>query len=138
MLKLILANTLLLLICTGCVLDLDDHKLVLLNNTHDTVYYRLKVDTALIEKDVSRLQDVYYFKLSPHDSAYPLFARVGEGWEQKLYSVSKDSLFRLYLFNTDTVSRYGWKTIINRRLYTRLDLSVPMLDSLHWHVLYLK
>lgn len=124
------------IIFSHCVFDADDLKLSFYNRSSQAIYYRLKVDTVLAIKDVDYLESVHYLEVNTGDSARPLFARKGEGWERKLNEVSKDSTFRLYVFQVDTVKRYGWRNIIESRRYDRLDFTADDLDRLNWKIVY--
>jgi hypothetical protein len=48
--------------CVGC--DVPDRKLLIMNSSNDTIYYRLQYDSIIEAKHVKYLQEVYYMKIA--------------------------------------------------------------------------
>ena len=110
-----------ILICSNC--DIDNRKLLIVNNTNDTIYYELQIDTMM-------KYDLYLQEILPSDSFRPLFAKGGEGaWEYKINRLSPDSTLHIYFFNSDDITNS-----INSGGYKRMSLKVKDLDSLNWNI----
>ena len=113
-----------------CVYDKDNHRLLLKNNTDQTLCYRLLADTANWEKGL------YVFYISAQDSTRPLFVRGGDGnWKSFLDEYSPDSTLNIYLFDTAGIdsNKLSERIIIQRR-YKRLRFKIPDLDNLKWRI----
>ena len=94
-------------LCMKC--DLNNQKLLLINNTNETLYYRLLIDTLLYN-------DLYIYEISPFDSVWPNFV-MGKGqgvWEYRINKESKDSALYIFVFNT---SKLNDSIIINIKIY---------------------
>ena len=114
----------------GC--DMNNQKLVLVNETNKTVYYRLLTDTILYE-------GLYIYKLNSSDSVSPNFVMgKGEGvWERKINTASKDSSLHIFIFPIGSLlDNKLTKSIINGKTYKRYDLKVNDLEKARWKVYY--
>ena len=114
-----------ILLCYGC--DMNNEKLRLVNETKDTIYYDLILDTLL-----ERGQ--YLYKAPPFDTVWPNFV-MGRGdgvWEYKINNESKDSTLHIFILNSNSVSN----SVIKNHKYKRLDLKIKDLDRLKWIVVY--
>ena len=122
------------ILITGCIYDQDVLKLRVINRSDGPVYYRLKVDTQLVLRDVEYIPKVGYMQILPKDTGWPRFARNNESWTQKIQELSADSTFHLYIFKVRDVERHGWPIVLSERKYRRLDLTPKQLDSITWTV----
>ncbi len=121
---------------TGCAIDIMDTKLLLKNESRDTIFYRFLYDTTLEVGYVNYLQDAPHSKLAPIDSVRPWIARKSDGLINNINSISKDSALHGFYFNTDTVKKYGWPNIIKYHKYITETYTVKQLDSLRWYILF--
>ncbi len=116
--------TLLLVLSYSC--DINNQKLLLINNTNDPIYVRLSIDTT-------PSKDAYLYKVLSHDSIWPNFVMGGEGaWEYKINSDSKDSTLHVFIFSTNILT----ESMIKDRNFKRLDFKIGELDSLNWKLVY--
>jgi hypothetical protein len=118
-----------IIIVIGC--DPITKKLLLINNVNEKKYYLLLLDTASLNKNITK---VVFGKLNSNDSVWPTLVS-GKGknfWENYINRYSKDSTLYIYFFNTNQIT----DSIINERRYKRFDLKVKDLDSLHWILKY--
>jgi len=116
--------------------DLDDHKLVLVNNSKGAIYYLAYPDTIVQIKSVENFSEVPYRKIKSGDSTHPLYARLNEGgFKNKINDSTNKALFMFY-FSVDSVNKYGWETILKLRIYERQSFKVRALDSLNWRIIY--
>lgn len=106
--------------------DVDNKKLLLLNNTDDTIYYKLLTDTMLDS-------DMYLYKIYQDDSTRPLFVRGGEGaWEFKIKHESRNNMLYIFIFKTNKLN----DSIIENNNFDRKGFQINKLDSLNWVVTY--
>lgn len=121
----------------SCVFDRDDHKLKLYNNTNKLFYYILKEDTLLKLEDVNYIEKESRFNIAKvNDTCLPLFARINEGgYISKINKECIDSTMFLYLFEIDSVIKYGWNSIINNEtMFIKKGFKVKDLDSIKWFI----
>lgn len=106
--------------------DLNNQKLVLVNNSKDTIYYRLLLDTLLLNKDL------YVYQLVPSDTVWPNFVmgRGNRAWENKIYTESKDSTLRIFIFNTNKLN----DSLFIGHKYKRMNFTVEELDKINWEI----
>lgn len=119
----------------SCVVDIDDHKLKLVNNSDFNFYYVLKKDSFLIIEDVSYIDEISRFNsLKKGDTCHPLFARKNEGgYVSKINNECADSTLYIYLFKIDSVKKYGWINIINMNEHIyRQGFKVRDLNNVKW------
>ena len=64
--------------------DLDDNKLLVRNKSTKNIYCEVSLDTITSIKYFDYMSKIPKMKLHPNDSIRPLFARKGEGWENKI------------------------------------------------------
>ena len=115
---------LILVIIQICGCDIDSKKLQLVNQSNETLFYKLQVDTFLENK-------AFLYKITPNETIYPLFVRGSKGaWDRKIKNDSKDSSLHIFIFKTEKIN----DSIIKNRDYKRLDFRVKDLDSLKWRV----
>ena len=115
---------LILVIIQICGCDIDSKKLQLVNQSNETLFYKLQVDTFLENK-------AFLYKITPNETIYPLFVRGSTGaWDRKINNDSKDSSLHIFIFKTEKIN----DSIIKNRDYKRLDFRVKDLDSLKWRV----
>ena len=108
--------------------DVSNKKLILINKTNDTVYYRLLTNSTLNKK-------IYLYKLNPNDSTMPDFVLGGKGegvWEYNMNHESRDSTLNIFFFNTNPLN----DSIINNKNYKWRGLKVEDLEDLGWIVKY--
>lgn len=120
---------------TSCVFDQLDLKLKLYNNSDKTFYNIIKKDTSLVTEDVTFITDkTWGFTCNVNDTASPTFAfRNHGGYVHKINKEGLDSSLYLYLFEVDSVKKYGWEKIINdEKMYFRKGYKVKDLDSINW------
>jgi len=115
-----------------CVIDYDDDKLLIRNKSRNIVYCETSLDTTNDLKHFEWMSRDSTMKLYTNDTIRPLFARRGEGWENKINTYSIDSNLHIYFFMVDSVEKYGWKKVLDMRMYDRRDFRVKQLDSMHW------
>lgn len=126
---------LLLITClNSCLFDADDHKLKLYNNSEKLFYNLVKKDTNIELKEVEFytekfVNDICYLR----DTVCPVFARINQGgYVRKINKEGLDSSLYLYLFEIDSVQKYGWNTVVDKRIYFRSKYNVKQLDSINW------
>jgi hypothetical protein len=113
--------------------DRNDTKLLLINHSNATVYYKLSFVKTLNDDDVSYIPKVRYLVLRINDSVRPAFVRYGTGgWKHMINTYSKDSALHIFFFVVDTVDKYGWGLTLAMKKYDREDLTTVELDSLKW------
>lgn len=121
--------------------DMTNQKLILVNNSDKTVYYRLLIDTVIT-------YDTHVSEIFSYDSVRPLFANKGKNtWEFKINEKSIDSTLYIYIFNseinnTELPNPKGIKIkdlngdIIEKRKFVMKGFKVKDLDGLNWVVTY--
>lgn len=115
---------LVILICYNC--DINNQKLSLINNSSDSIYYRLSIDST-------PPIGVQLYEAFPQDTVWPNFVMGGEGaWEYKINKESKDSALYIFIFNKNLLN----DSIIKGRLFKRMDFKVSELDRLKWVVVH--
>jgi hypothetical protein len=115
---------LVVIVCTSC--DINNQKLLLINNTSNQLYFRLLTHTDLNK-------EMQLYKVAPHDTVRPNFVRGGEGaWEYKIYKESKDSTLYIFIFTTDSIT----DDIIKNQRFKRLDYKVKDLEALNWIIVF--
>ena len=78
---------------TSC--DMTSQRLMLINNSENTMYYRLLLDSVIT-------YDTYVSLINPNDSVRPLFADKGKStWEYKINKQSADSTLYIYFLSSD-------------------------------------
>ena len=108
--------------------DINFLKLTLINDTENTVYYKLYTDTVPCPKE-------YYRTLDPHEHFMPAFygdAHKTHSWVKKINKYCIDSALHIIIFHTDKIT----DDIIKKREYERLSFTVKELNSLNWTVVY--
>jgi hypothetical protein len=121
---------------TSCVYDKLDLKLKLINGSDTKFYNRVKKDTNLIIDDVSFISEkIWGFTSNVNDTVSPTFAFKNQGgYIRKINKEGLDSSLYLYLFEIDSVKKYGWNKIVEKRIYFRSQYNVKQLDSMHWFI----
>ena len=121
--KILIFNLFVILFCC----DISNKKLFLINNSNDTIYYRLLTHTKLYN-------DLYLYKASPKDSIMPDFVMgIGKGvWEYKINHKSNDSTLNIFIFHSGLLN----DSIINNRIYDWRGFKVKDLEKLKWVVTY--
>ena len=115
-----------LILFTFSSCDPSCQKLMFVNNTSDSIFYRLLTDTIL-------KQNYYIYSIGPNDSTKPLFVMGGCGaWEYKINKESMDSTLYVFVLKTDKLN----DSIISNHEYKRFDFKVKDLDSLKWRIVY--
>jgi hypothetical protein len=121
--------------------DMTNQKLLFINNSEDTVFYRLLLDTIITN-------ETYVSMINPYDSIRPLFANRGQGiWEFMINNKSIDSTLYIYVFNPEVKNKEfpnpkGIKIkdlnddIIGKRQYVRKGFKVNDLNKLNWIINY--
>lgn len=111
---------LLIILCiTLSMCDMDNHKLILINNANKSYHYRLLADTSDLKKGL------YVYPISAHDTVRPLFVRGGEGaWEYQINHYSPDSTLNIYLFDDSILT----EEIIKQRKFKKLTYRVKDLE----------
>lgn len=117
---------LIMTLCCSC--DLNNQKLSLINNSDNTIYYRLLTDTILNK-------EFHLYKVLPHDTVKPNFVMGGKGaWEYTINTSSKDSSLHIFIFTTEKIT----DGVIKNKKYRRLDFKVKDLNKIKWKVVYEK
>jgi hypothetical protein len=122
---------------TSCVLDVADNKLKLVNNTNRYFYPMIKKDKSLVIKDTLLInQNPNFSFVNVGDTFYPAFAFKNQGgYIRKINEECLDSTMYLYLFEVDSVKKYGWDLMIsNENKYVRKAYKVKDLDSQNWFI----
>ncbi len=120
-----------------CSCDTTDNKLKIFNDTQKNFYYKLKKDSVLLIKDVNYINEELKFAVANiQDTCIPTFAFKNHGgYERKINTECVDSTMFLYLFEIDSVKKFGWQKIIrNDNLHYRTGFKVKSLDSLKWFI----
>lgn len=125
-----------LLFMAGC--DPGDTKLVLINNSTDTVYFQVRLcrDTirkfAIVENN-EKVKDSDLNILKINEERH--FGVLGK-WESVINRCD-DSLLRVYFFSKNLVKTAGMDSIIKYQLYSKKKkLSVKDLENLNWRITY--
>jgi len=114
-----------IIIIVSC--DPNNQKLVLENNTNDTIYYRVLYDTLLYER-------LHLYKLLPNEKVMPnLVMGKGEGvWEYRINHESRDSSLHIFIFMDSELE----ECIINEKKYITKGFSVKLLEEKNWLLRY--
>ena len=116
-----------LLFCYSC--DPFTSRLVLVNETSETIFFRAFTDTTFRSEQ-------YVETAYPFGTEYVFFEVFGirnyKGWEDKINQQCVDSALHLFIFSTDKIT----EEVIKNREYVRLSFTVKELDSLNWTVVY--
>ncbi len=105
--------------------NVDNHKLLLINNTNKRYFYRLLADTTDLKKGL------YIYPISAHDSVHPLFVRGGDGaWEYQINKYSLDSSLNIYLFDNSEIT----EKVISLHKYKKTSYKIRDLDQLKWKI----
>ncbi len=114
-----------MIVCSSC--DINNQKLLLVNKTSNTIYYRLLTDTVLNK-------GLQLYKASAYDTVRPNFVTGGKGaWEYSINKRSSDSTLHVFIFKTDKIT----DDIINNQEFKRLDYKVNDLEALKWIIVLL-
>jgi hypothetical protein len=116
-----------------CSCDMNNQKLVLVNQTDSNIYYRLLTDTADFKKDL------YVYKLNARDTVLPNFVMGTDpkGWENTINNESADSTLHIFIFRVDALpDNRLTRQIIWERKYERYDFKVKDLEKSHWKLYY--
>jgi len=107
--------------------DINSLKLMLINDTENTVYYQLFTDTV-------PSPNIHYRLLYPYETFKPAFyvGSPGTSWVNRINKYSIDSTLHIFIFQSDQIT----DEIIKNREYVRLSFKVKELDSLNWTVVY--
>lgn len=121
----------------SCVFDKTDNKLKVFNNTGKNFYLKLKEDTVLLLEDIGHMNEKSRFNvIKANDTCIPLFAfKTHGGYIRKINKECIDSTMFLYLFEIDSVKKYGWDLIIkNDDMFIRKGFKIKDLDSINWFI----
>ncbi len=119
----------------SCLIDKFDKKLRLVNDTRMKFFQVVDEDTALLMKDVFYIDSQSIHRiLRSNDTLSPIFAFTNRGgFARKINEECLDSTMYLYLFEMDSVKKYGWDFMISQEsMYIRKGYKVKDLDSLQW------
>ena len=115
---------LMMIVCCSC--DINNQKLLLINKTSTSIYYRLLTDTVLNK-------ELQLYKAPPHDTVRPNFVMGGKGaWEYAINTRSSDSTLHIFIFKTDKIT----DDAIKNQRYKRFDFKVKDLEALKWIFVY--
>jgi len=124
-----------LLVFYAC--DPSFHKLTLINDTENAVYYRLLIDTVLYP-------NIQCYLLYPYDTAKPDYVKGGKGaWVYTINKYATDSALHICIFSINQItdglnSEYLRLTdeMIKNGEYELLSFKVKELDTMNWTVVY--
>lgn len=113
-----------MIVCSSC--DINNQKLLLVNETSNTIYYRLLTDTVLNK-------ELQLYKAYAYDTVRPNFVMGGKGaWEYAINKRSSDSTLHIFIFTTDKIT----DDVINNLEFKRLDYKVKDLEALNWIIVF--
>ncbi len=113
-----------MIVCSSC--DINNQKLLLVNKTSNTIYYRLLTDTVLNK-------ELQLYRASANDTVRPNFVTGGKGaWEYAINKRSSDSTLHIFICTTDKIT----DDIINNQEFKRLDYKVKDLEALKWIIVF--
>ncbi|MGD9992544.1 MAG: hypothetical protein AB7S69_04525 [Salinivirgaceae bacterium] len=113
-----------MIVCSSC--DINNQKLLLVNKTSNTIYYRLLTDTVINK-------ELQLYKASAYDTVRPNFVMGGKGaWEYAINKRSSDSTLHIFIFTTDKIT----DDVINNQEFKRLDYKVKDLEALKWIIVF--
>ena len=129
--------TLVIIIYSSCVFDEADTKLKMINNTDRNFYPILKNNRFFILRDTLKInQNPEYSFLKKGKIIYPLFAFKNHGgYVKEINESCADSTLFIYLFEVDTVKKYGWNVVLNNKEFQfSKGYKVSDLDKINWNV----
>ena len=97
----------------------------------------IKDDTTLLINDVHYIDNNSVHRiLKSNDILFPIFAFENHGgYIKKINEECLDSMMYLYLFEIDSVKKYGWDSIIKEEsMFIRKGFKVKDLDSMQWSI----
>ena len=129
----------LLLISLGIhACDNYDAKLTIVNNTSDTIFYRISFDNAnfiypiFIENGRINFQRTSYV-LPDSINREPSLTK----WESLINKEGKDSCITIFFFNKDLINYAGKDSIMKYKLFSqRFKFNIGDLEKLNWRVVY--
>lgn len=119
--------------------DPGDGKLILINNSDNTVYYSvelcedsIKVFPITYKED--RIDTLFSSMIEPKEEQ-PVAAAMNK-WEYFI-NKCKDSTLRIFFFSEDLIKTAGKDSILRNQLYSKKEkLKVKDLEKLDWRVIY--
>ncbi len=124
----------LLLLSLGCMDEFEKRDILIKNNSDKVIY-------PLISKNES-LRDPY---ITYNDTLIENFFGINtfskgkikdkpRNWDSYIAQSSEQKL-HLFIISSDSVRKYGWREVLNKRTYTKYyKLNIKDLDSLKWQI----
>lgn len=118
-----------------------DHKLKIINNTNDKIYYTYNqnndllamYDVELEKMKVSQSYHNYINSIEANDTIMP--PEMGYDAWVKLIQKSKNKKLYIFTFDIDTLEKYQWKEIVQKNKYKkRYAISLEELNMVNWTV----
>jgi hypothetical protein len=128
-------------IISGC--DPIDDKLVINNQSNDTIYYAFGSQddlTVLNEKDLGVLgikvsYSNYVNILAPKSNRHEYITGARGAWERYINQYCDNGQLKIFVFDIDTLRNYPWEEITSNNKYRyKLNLSVNKLNKSNWIV----
>lgn len=118
-----------------------DHKLKIINNTNDKIYYTYNqnndllamYDVELEKMKVPQSYHNYINSIEANDTIMP--PEMGYDAWVKLIQNSKNKKLYIFTFDVDTLEKYQWKEIVQKNKYKkRYAISLEELNMVNWTV----
>lgn len=115
--------------------DFNDSRLVIKNNSQDTVVFDYALDTVLHERTDREINAILEDTIPPFEERNKYIRGVNDWWGI-IIEKSKNKKFNLFIIKKEDLSNYTWDEIINRKLYKRYEFTEYELDKINWVVEY--
>lgn len=111
-----------------------DARLVLVNKTNYQIYYSVEPKNKNdFQLDTNYCNEGGFYNIKPN-SEINYSSQIN--WDLYFKQQPNDVL-RIYLFNEDTLSKYGkCKVLKERMIMKQYDLTFEDLEKMNWHILY--
>lgn len=119
----------LILIMTSC--DYNDSRLVIQNNSKDTIVFDYALDTIPENRRLVEIDYILEKKISPYKVEQQHIRGIADFWGI-IIEKSNNNKLNLFVFKRDDVINYDWDTIIIRRMYKRYSLTEKELEDCNW------
>ncbi|WP_320052879.1 hypothetical protein [uncultured Acetobacteroides sp.] len=124
-----------LFLFTAVSCDYSDSRLVIKNNSQDTVVFDYALDTVLHERTDREINAILEDTIPPFEERNKSIRGVNDWWGI-IIEKSKNKKLNLFILKKEDLSNYIWDEIINRKLYKRYEFTEDELDEINWIVKY--
>ena len=126
-----------LTVSIGCVVDKYDSRLKLVNNSDFNLFTFSDfsdIKDTLINCENCFSQEKDWIELYPKDTL--LIGLHGKHYDKYLEN-NPDKIFRVFVFSSDTIKKYGWEKSKNRGVFLkRYDITLKYIKENNWIINY--